>query len=331
MERDGAAARGLARSFDTDDFEQFDVLVRDWNLETTFLEKGPFRGGAHQVATGAAAISHGWFRGAVRQRGDPPPGMRTVLLTAVPGQHFHWRGVLATDEHIVVHPAGGEVDGHTSSRLDILTISLHESALRAAADRTQSRGLDDAARGDELVRVSAEALAPLRAAALSVVRRAVGDPAVLADDDVGTTLSEELPELVLGALSESSGRARRSQRTRLFLDAVRHVQRSADAAPTVAELSAALDTSERTLRRAFVEHCSVSPQQYILRWRLHCVRQALLRRGSATVSAVANRWGFWHMGEFAAHYRSVFGELPSETLAAARTRRVGGNLVVLSR
>jgi AraC family ethanolamine operon transcriptional activator len=29
---------------------------------------------------------------------------------------------------------------------------------------------------------------------------------------------------------------------------------------------------------------------------------------------VANRWGFWHMGQLAADYRRQFGELPSETL-----------------
>ena len=29
---------------------------------------------------------------------------------------------------------------------------------------------------------------------------------------------------------------------------------------------------------------------------------------------IANHWGFWHIGKFAADYRRKFGELPSETL-----------------
>jgi AraC family ethanolamine operon transcriptional activator len=34
----------------------------------------------------------------------------------------------------------------------------------------------------------------------------------------------------------------------------------------------------------------------------------------ATVLEIAQRWGFWHTGEFAAAYRRLFGELPSKTL-----------------
>ena len=38
------------------------------------------------------------------------------------------------------------------------------------------------------------------------------------------------------------------------------------------------------------------------------------------VADVANEWGFWHMGGFAADYRKLFGELPSTTLNRAKAR-----------
>ena len=31
------------------------------------------------------------------------------------------------------------------------------------------------------------------------------------------------------------------------------------------------------------------------------------------IAEIANGWGFWHMGQFAADYRQHFGALPSET------------------
>ena len=42
---------------------------------------------------------------------------------------------------------------------------------------------------------------------------------------------------------------------------------------------------------------------------------------AATVTTVAMRFGFVHLGRFAAEYRRMFGEIPSETRRAA----FGGN------
>jgi len=47
---------------------------------------------------------------------------------------------------------------------------------------------------------------------------------------------------------------------------------------------------------------------------LSWVRRELRWAGhGTTIGDVANRWGFWHMGKFAADYRAYFGELPSAT------------------
>jgi AraC family ethanolamine operon transcriptional activator len=36
--------------------------------------------------------------------------------------------------------------------------------------------------------------------------------------------------------------------------------------------------------------------------------------GTARVTDVAMRWGFWQLGRFAVEYRALFGERPSQTL-----------------
>ena len=76
---------------------------------------------------------------------------------------------------------------------------------------------------------------------------------------------------------------------------------------------------ERTLRYAFAESFGVSPKSYLQSRRLNAARRELRDGGTDTVIAdVANHQGFWHMGQFAADYRRMFGELPRETLARAR-------------
>ena len=49
-------------------------------------------------------------------------------------------------------------------------------------------------------------------------------------------------------------------------------------------------------------------------------RELRTGRADTVIATVANRWGFWHMGKFAADDRRSFGELPSETLRRATAR-----------
>jgi AraC family ethanolamine operon transcriptional activator len=84
----------------------------------------------------------------------------------------------------------------------------------------------------------------------------------------------------------------------------------------VTDLCTVAGVSERTLEYAFREVMGLTPVTYLIRLRLHRVRQALLTatHGSTTVSAEALNWGFWHFGEFSRAYKDCFGELPSDTL-----------------
>jgi len=69
-------------------------------------------------------------------------------------------------------------------------------------------------------------------------------------------------------------------------------------------------------------HCEqfgIAPKEYLRAQRLIGVRRAL-REGSpgeAVIARVAADFGFWHGSQFAAEYRRLFGELPSETLTKA--------------
>jgi AraC family ethanolamine operon transcriptional activator len=82
------------------------------------------------------------------------------------------------------------------------------------------------------------------------------------------------------------------------------------------DLCRELGVSERTLHYAFQEVRGLSPMAYFRAVRLNAVCQELkaATAGPATVGEIARRRGFWHGGEFAAAYRRLFGELPSQTL-----------------
>ncbi|ROR83562.1 Helix-turn-helix domain-containing protein [Plantibacter flavus] len=86
------------------------------------------------------------------------------------------------------------------------------------------------------------------------------------------------------------------------------------------EIAAAAGISLRSLQAAFRREYGVTATDYLRSIRLDRVRQELrdAEPGLATVAEVARRWGFTHLGRFAASYTTRFGEYPSVTLASSR-------------
>jgi AraC family ethanolamine operon transcriptional activator len=86
-----------------------------------------------------------------------------------------------------------------------------------------------------------------------------------------------------------------------------------------ADVARQLGVSVRTLHNAVVAIRGMSMHRYMRLRRLWSVRQQLLRGPAPqSIKAVALMNGFWHMGEFTALYRELFGEAPQQTLSAAR-------------
>ena len=156
-----------------------------------------------------------------------------------------------------------------------------------------------------------------------LVDTAALDPALFNESETERSAAQaELLETLLATLDVADDfEPSRSDRTRqaqsLIVKAAEdHALSQTGATIYVTDLCKATGVSERTLEYAFKAVTGLTPVAYLVRLRLHRVRQTLLAAppGSTTVSAEALRWGFWHFGEFARAYKDCFGELPSDTL-----------------
>ncbi|MFJ8813869.1 AraC family transcriptional regulator [Amycolatopsis thermoflava] len=85
---------------------------------------------------------------------------------------------------------------------------------------------------------------------------------------------------------------------------------------TTASLAKAVGVTDRSLQLAFRKELNLRPMEYLRQVRLRRVHNELLAAEAETVSVteVARKWGFSHVGHFAARYREHFGENPSDTL-----------------
>lgn len=91
---------------------------------------------------------------------------------------------------------------------------------------------------------------------------------------------------------------------------------------SVGEIAAAAGVGVRSIEDGFRRHLDMSPLAYLRERRLEQVHTDLVTASpfEVTVSQVAYRWGFAHLGRFAAAYRHQFGENPSDTLRADGSR-----------
>lgn len=90
-------------------------------------------------------------------------------------------------------------------------------------------------------------------------------------------------------------------------------------------LAAAAGVRPRTLELHFKLYLRTTPLGWVRRTRLARTRQQLLAGGDeVSVTTVAAANGFSELGRFAAQYQRQFGELPSQTLKAARDYSMKG-------
>lgn len=101
------------------------------------------------------------------------------------------------------------------------------------------------------------------------------------------------------------------------LDRVVEAMRAAPQTPfTAADLAEIAGVGIRTLQAAFRAHLDISPMAYLRNVRLERVHAELIAAdpSGASVTEVAYRWGFTHLGRFARAYRQRYGVPPSRTL-----------------
>ncbi|MBW0116771.1 AraC family transcriptional regulator [Pseudonocardia abyssalis] len=86
---------------------------------------------------------------------------------------------------------------------------------------------------------------------------------------------------------------------------------------SMADIAGSVHMSVRAIQLGFREELGTTPMEYLRDRRLERAHEDLVDATASdgvTVTDVAQRWGFAHLGSFAALYRRRWGEAPSQTL-----------------
>jgi AraC family ethanolamine operon transcriptional activator len=307
----------LLQTLRTRDFDELARAFPRWNLRFRQFGRGSFRGHFQVLQLGGIQI----FRVAVNRmihiEGWPPPGSFGCFPVLAANENAVWGGRRLKSGQVRVFDPGQVADHMTAAdQYQVVGLAVDGELFRQ--DVPALGGFDPEQRlvGKEVVTRSPAYCRALSSHLIGLFDLATGQPDLLAQS--GQLIEQECLRRLAGLLARPNDDrfvCQPSDRTRVVRRAEELMRTLRRDPLSVLDLCRELGVSERTLQYAFQEVRGLSPMVYFKASRLNAVRQELkaTAAGTTTIREIAQRWGFRHTGEFAADYRRLFGELPSQT------------------
>ena len=317
MPNDAPPTYAIQRTFT--DVDQLASEAKQWNLDFRQLDRGRFHGEVLQFSTSGVHISDARFCRSLDQKGAPPDGMRTLAVPAHSDLRLEWRGKVVDGQSLMLFPFGSELSSVSGTDFHVYTCSFPVDLLSAVGETLKLGCIDELSGGTDAIRVDARAVDLVRELLSRICQTIRRSPESLSDPETVGLLTRELPSQLMAAIAarrEPCPAAARPSRLTALTRAVEYIEANASRDIKIRDISRAAGVSERTQQYAFMKRYGIGPKEFLNIVRLVAVRRHLRAADARQpkVADVANAWGFWHMGQFAADYRRRFQELPSETL-----------------
>jgi AraC family ethanolamine operon transcriptional activator len=307
----------ILQTLGTRDFDELAEAFPGWDLRFRQLGRGPFRGRLQLLQLQGAQV----FRLCVNRRlhieGCPPPGSFGCFPVLSANTKAVWSGRRLKMGQVRVFDLNQTTD-HVTAPDDYQLVALVVQGDLFRKEVSVLGGFDaqERLRGKEAITTSPAWCRVLEAHLVDLLDLAQTPSAVHAPwgQLLERSCFRRFAELLARVDNERTA-SQPSHRARLVRRAEEYMQAHLQDPLSLLELCREVAVSARTLLYAFQQLRGLSPMAYFKVSRLNAVRQELKAApaGTATVHAIAQRWGFWRSGELAASYRRLFGELPSQT------------------
>lgn len=312
--------RGFASSLlHTLDADEHAACLKEWGQCYDQLSAGRFEGWFEEYLFGNVQLFRECMNREVHETGDPWVGSRTIAVPVAVEGTGRFSGERFDIDTIITLKGGDALDFRTPPSHEILAITADAKALNDYALAVEHRDIEAELDGSHTIPASPERSARLRAFLATAMASLRETPEALQHAQTRKQLEESVFDVVLETIRESTEArmpSSRRARQRIVARARDYMRAHIDEPLTVADLCTALRVSRRTLQYSFHDALDLNPVRFLRAMRLNGARRELKRADPEreSVSEIAARWGFWHLSHFATDYRTLFYELPSETL-----------------
>ena len=300
-----------------DDFENFASTTKEWDIDFRQLDRGPFSAEVKQAFIGSTQFSHAKLNRIMDQRGNPPKNHFTFAIMSG-SSLLSWHKHIIPDYFIILYAPGSEIDCVSQPGFHVFTFSQTETQIAEAMHSLELPEPRQVLGNTAVLACSRTRWERLNQAFHRLDQMLFSNPSGPYNSHIYESF-DELQRLLLTSFTSTQlpkHRSSSSKNKRTITRVMDYIDVNKREPLTVRDLCGIAGVTERALEYSFDKHFGISPKTYLKTIRLNYVHRELQKADPAEtkISNVANSYGFWHMGDFAADYRSLFGELPSKTL-----------------
>jgi AraC family transcriptional regulator, ethanolamine operon transcriptional activator len=300
------------------DAVQLSQQTGEWNFEVSQLTKGPLRVDSAMLALDGVNLLHMTLSQTVRQRGYGPRNMVAVFIPrAGVAPVFAFDQLVDAGQCMTV--MGGELEGISHAGYEESNLAFDMDACRSQLEALNG-GSMGVKFGTTIAAPGPEWIAEMTARIAWLLKAARENGASLNNTQLRTSLTDHLLTAMVGFdptpadVDCTTRKATASRRAAVRLAREYIHARLSEPLP-LSELCRHAGLKVRTLETGFREVTGLTPVAYIRSLRLNMVRRALHGASARqrSISDIALDNGFWHLSQFAADYRKLFGESPINT------------------
>lgn len=290
------------RTVIADEIDDFQMALPD--VHGSLIRTGPTKTACRVVVTASGPVRLATLDLGFAMAGEVNVHDDSLVLALVLGcaKQAKWDGIDLRPGQVFVYPPGGlhQAVDSVGMRVGMICVTAEDVWVAAEALGRPSGEIEHAV-------LDQREAAPL----VSAFRCGFSSGCEMDSDEILRTVVSSL------AAAEDDPIPVRLRSNRSIARAVlEHLDGTGEWQPSILSLCRAVGVSERRLQLAFADMFDTTPTAFVRNRALSAARQRILAASSAggSVTTIAHAHGFRHLSRFATYYRTVFGELPSETL-----------------
>jgi AraC family transcriptional regulator, ethanolamine operon transcriptional activator len=296
--------------------DQHGANFTGWSNEFTQVTPGAFEGLAREIWLGPIQLFHDAVNRPTRYRGCAWQRSR-VLLSFLPAYGPVYYGERRVPPRTVLTYRWDDASRfNLTTGFESVGVCIDEQLLEEHAS-VWGLPLHERHRRPRLAAGCAAAERDVQDTLLRLVNRICECPAILENPLAAGVIADDLLEIFISNLGADAPGGERppppSVRSYTVYKAQQFIEEHLATGFSMSELCKAVRVSRRALEYAFSDVVGLSPRRYIMALRLGRARRDIAAGTPASISEIAQRWGFFHLGRFSSLYQSFYGELPSVT------------------